>query len=177
MAKAAKKPQPKKKVERKSRGRPVSYRPEFAEQVTKLCQNGATDFEIGQILGVDTATIYRWKNTNKEFCEALIPGKDQADERVVRSLFHRAVGYSFESERVFNYQGEIVRARTVEHVPPDIGAITLWLKNRRPKEWRDRSEVEHNHVVTLAELVSMSYRPDLPELPAPKIIEGAKNDE
>jgi hypothetical protein len=32
-----------------------------------------------------------------------------------------------------------------EHVPPDVTACIFWLKNRRPKEWRDRVEHEHEH--------------------------------
>jgi hypothetical protein len=171
MARAAKKPEPKKKPEAKGKGRPVVYSPALAEQAAKYCQLGATDFEIGQLLGVDTATIYRWKNTYPDFCEALLAGKEKADERVVRSLFHRAVGYSFESEKVFKHQGAIVRAAIVEHVPPDVGAATLWLKNRRPDDWRDRKEVEHNVTLSLADLVTASYREDLPALPEPKVIE------
>jgi hypothetical protein len=171
MPRAAKKPEPKKKPQPKGKGRPISYRPEFAGQAAKYCQAGATDFELGQMLGVDTATIYRWKNTYPEFCEAVQAGKEQADERVVRSFFNRAVGYSFESEKVFQHQGEIIRASTVEHVPPDPGAALNWLKNRRPKEWRERKETEVHVHLSLAELVSMSYREDLPALPEPKVVE------
>jgi transposase-like protein len=169
MAKAAKKTAPKR--EQRGRGRPASYRPEFAEQAVKYCQLGATDFELARIFGVDTATLYRWKNTYTEFCEAVQAGKGNSDERVVRSLYNRAVGYSFESEKVFNHQGEIVRAAVIEHVPPDPGAALNWLKNRRPKEWRERKEVEHTLTLTLADLVSASYREDLPALPDPKVIE------
>ena len=123
-------------------GRPTKYRPEFAEQAQKLCELGATDFELAKFFNVDTATIYRWKNSNVEFCEAARVGKEKADDRVVRSLYNRAVGYSFESEKVFHNQGEIVRAPIVEHVPPDQSAAMNWLKNRRPDDWRDRRE--HN---------------------------------
>lgn len=165
MAKAAKKPAPK-----RGRGRPVSYRPEFVAQATRYCELGATDFELAKIFGVDTLTIYRWKNTYPDFCKAVQVGKEHADERVARSFFNRAVGYSFESEKVFQHQGAIIRATTVEHVPPDPGAALNWLKNRRPKEWRERKEVEHTVTLSLADLVTMSYREDLPALPEPKVI-------
>ena len=67
-------------------------------------------------------------------------GKEVADNRVERSLYNRAVGYTFDSEKVFQHQGEIVRAKTVEHVPPDTTAGIFWLKNRKPAEWRDKIE-------------------------------------
>lgn len=124
-------------------GRPSSYKPEYAEQAAKLCALGATDMELANFFDVDTATIYRWRNLHEEFCEAVTCGKEKADERVARSLFNRAVGYTFESEKVFQYQGEIVRAKTLEHVPPDVGAAFNWLKNRRPDEWRDKQTQEH----------------------------------
>lgn len=125
------------------RGRPTEYQAEFAEQAAKLCALGATDFELADFFGVDTRTIYRWKNTRADFCQSVKVGKEKADERVERALFNRAVGYSFESEKVFQFQGEVVRAPTVEHVPPDPGAAFNWLKNRKPEEWRDKVTQEH----------------------------------
>ena len=123
-------------------GRPSEYRDEYAEQAAKLCALGATDFELANFFQVHTATIYRWKNLYPAFCEAVIAGKENADARVERSLYNRAVGYSFESEKVFQFQGDIIRADTVEHVPPDPSAALNWLKNRQPDKWRDKQEVD-----------------------------------
>lgn len=123
-------------------GRPKRYLPEFAQQATKLCQLGATDMELADFFNVDTRTIYRWRNEHEDFCQAVIAGKEKADERVQRALFNRAVGYSYESEKVFQFQGVVIRAPTVEHVPPDPGAAMNWLKNRRPDDWRDKREHE-----------------------------------
>ena len=122
--------------------RPSSYKPEYAGQAEKLCRLGATDVELADFFGVERTTIWRWTNQFPEFCNALKTGKDAADDRVERSLYHRAVGYTFDSEKVFQHQGEIVRAPVREHVPPDTTAIIFWLKNRRPDLWRDRREHE-----------------------------------
>ena len=126
--------------EPKGRGRPTDYRPDYAEQARKLCELGMTDDELAKFFEVTTRTIYRWQAQHDEFCQALKVGKSPADDRVERSLYHKACGYTFDSEKVFNYQGEIVRAKTVEHVPPDTTAAIFWLKNRRKDEWRDRHE-------------------------------------
>ena len=53
------------------------------------------------------------------------------------TLYHRAVGYSYDSEKIFS-NGERIQYR--EHVPPDVTAQMFWLKNRRPDEWRDRQD-------------------------------------
>lgn len=146
-------------------GRPTEYRKEFAGQAEKLCLLGATDYELADFFGVSTRTIYRWKNTNDEFCQAVKVGKEKSDERVERALFNRAVGYSYESEKVFQFQGQIVRADTIEHVPPDPGAAFNWLKNRRKNEWRDKQEIDHTSsdgsmTPTRVELVALKSNDD-----------------
>lgn len=124
-------------------GRPTDYKPEFVIQAQKLCELGATDVELADFFGVSGRTIYRWQIKYPDFCQALKTGKEAVDDRVERSLFHKAVGYTFESEKIFQHQGEIVRAATREHVPPDTTAMIFWLKNRRPHYWRDVHKVEH----------------------------------
>ena len=122
--------------------RPSKFKPEFVDQAAKLAALGATDREIADFFGVDERTLHRWKHEHEAFCQSLKVGKSAADERVEQSLYRRAVGYSFDGEKVFQFQGQIVRADTVEHVPPDTTAAIFWLKNRRPEEWRDRQQLE-----------------------------------
>ena len=63
---------------------------------------------------------------------------------VERSLYSRAVGYSFNSEKIFcNKDGEVTRVPIVEHVPPDVTAQIFWLKNRKPADWRDVQQMQH----------------------------------
>lgn len=120
-------------------GRPTSYKAEFVEQARKLCQLGATDAELADFFNVTTVTIWRWQSAHQEFCNALKRGKDAADERVERSLYARATGYTFEAVKIFMPSGaeEPVYAKYQEHCPPDTTAAIFWLKNRRAKEWRD----------------------------------------
>ena len=124
-------------------GRPSSYKPEYAEQAEKLCRLGATDPDLADFFGVNTTTIWRWAGRYGDFCTALKVGKDAADDRVERSLYQRANGYSFDAVKVFMPSGakQPVYAPYVEHVPPDTTACIFWLKNRRKAEWRDRQEV------------------------------------
>lgn len=119
-------------------GRPTKYRPEYCEQGEKLCKLGATDDDVADFFAVDVATIKRWKVRHPEFCAALNVGKDPADERVVASLYHRAVGYSHPEDDIRVVNGEIVITPTVKHYPPDSTACIFWLKNRRRGEWRDK---------------------------------------
>jgi hypothetical protein len=134
---------PNKAKEPKSKGgRPSGYSPEYVGQAEKLSKLGATVDGLADFFGVCSKTIERWAARYPEFCLALKIGGAPCDDRVERSLYHRATGYSFKSEKVFQFQGEIVRTATVEHVPPDTTAAIFWLKNRRKEQWRDKSEVD-----------------------------------
>ena len=133
-------------------GRPPKYKPTFAEQARKLCLLGATDEDLADFFEVSVRTVIRWKSEHAEFCQALKVAKEEADNRVERSLYQRAVGYSYDSEKVFNYQGEVVRAATREHCPPDTTAQIFWLKNRKPAEWRDKVEQVHSGTVEVTQI-------------------------
>lgn len=153
----------------KAVGRPSSFKPEFADHARKLCELAATDEEIAAFFDVSARTIYRWQVNHPEFCHALKVGKAAADDRVERSLFHRAVGYTFEGEKVFQHKGEIVRATVTEHVPPDTTAIIFWLKNRRREDWRDVQDHKHSGHLTLGALLRAGQESrDQKLLPSPK---------
>jgi hypothetical protein len=60
-----------------------------------------------------------------------------ADQRVERSLYERAVGYSYHSEKLFCHEGDVIRVPITEHVPPDVKVAMHWLHNRKPKECKE----------------------------------------
>lgn len=126
-------------------GRPSKYTEEFAVQAEKLCKLGATDKDLADFFKVSLPTIWRWQTQHPEFCSALKVGKAEADDRVERSLYHRANGYSFPAVKVFMPAGASgpVYAPITEHVPPDTTACIFWLKNRRPELWRDVTVKDH----------------------------------
>lgn len=140
----------------RGRGRPSSYKPEFAEQARKLCELGATDMELADFFEVDARTIYRWKHDHEDFCQSLKVGKDHADERVERSLYQRAIGYEQDEVKIFMPAGasEPVYAPYRAKIAPETTAGIFWLKNRRGDRWRDKQDVELSAVGDLAELIA-----------------------
>ena len=122
-------------------GRPSSYQEKFARQAAMACSAGFTDKELGDLLGFCERTINTWKVEHVEFAAALKSGKETADERVERSLYHKAVGYRHDAVKIFcTKDGKIVEHAFIKHVPPSDTACIFWLKNRRPGKWRDRAE-------------------------------------
>jgi hypothetical protein len=130
------------KSSKRGRGRPASYKPEFAAAVYGYALLGGTNKRIGELLGVDERTVVRWQHDHPDFCLALKAGRDEADAEVSKSLFHRANGYSHKAVKIFCQAGQIFEREYVEHFPPDVTACIFWLKNRRPDLWRDLSRQE-----------------------------------
>jgi hypothetical protein len=123
-------------------GRPPLFKPEYVDIAASLVKNGATDSDVAEALKVSIKTVRRWQSAHADFCQALVVPAGGPDDRVERSLFQRAVGYDFETEKIFQYEGTPVRVPTIEHVPPDVGAQMKWLKHRRPDRWPDKTSVE-----------------------------------
>ena len=74
--------------------------------------------------------------------QALKSGKETADDRVERSLYQRAVGYTHDAVHFSSFQGVVTETPYRNHCPPDVTAQIFWLKNRRPDLWRDKREQE-----------------------------------
>ena len=136
------KKKPAAKPEKRSVGRPTSYRPEYAEQAYKLCLLGATDDRMADFFGVSKQTINAWKGEFPKFLDSITQGKEKADAEIAESLFHRAKGYSHPDTHVSNFQGQVTLTPLVKYYPPDTPAASLWLRNRQPKLWRDKVEQE-----------------------------------
>jgi hypothetical protein len=130
---------------------PSKYRATFPVQAREMARLGATDSDIAAFFEVHLVTIRKWAVAHPEFAEALKVGKTEADDRVERSLYHRANGYTFEAEKILVVNKAVERVAYTEHLPPDINACIFWLKNRRPELWREQShqihdgKIEHEH--------------------------------
>ena len=124
-------------------GRPSAYKPEYVKQARKLCLLGATDKQLADFFGVSEKTLNTWKKAHPEFLQSLKEAKEEADNRVVRSLFERANGYTHPEEKIFCSEGTVVRAKTTKQYPPDTTACIFWLKNRCKEDWRDKVDHEH----------------------------------
>ena len=111
-------------------------------------RDGLTDEQIAENMGINVATLYRYKNDFNEICKALKKGKEVVDIIVENALFKRAIGYEYEED--CSTKEGIVRLTKYAH--PDVTAQIYWLKNRKPKQWRDKQPDENNSDNTLLEL-------------------------
>ena len=132
-------------VGNKGGGRHSQLDPKFIRRAELACRAGFTDRELAELFDVSLSAIQKWKRQREEFRNALKVGKAEADNRVERSLYERANGYSYDAVKIFMPAGakKPVYAPYVEHMPPDVTACIFWMKNRMPERWRDVQNVDH----------------------------------
>lgn len=85
-------------------------------------REGLTDAQIAHNMGINIATLYRWKNDSCTFCEVLKRTKEVVDFEVENALYKSAMS-------------------------GNTTAQIFWLKNRKPKYWRDKPEVVYNEEI------------------------------
>lgn len=118
-------------------------------------RDGLTDVQIAKNMGISSKTLYRWKESYCQICQALKKGKEVVDRQVENALLKRALGYSYTETKTKKEYGEITEVTTIEkEVIPDVTAQIFWLKNRKPNEWRDKVTVtDETELEKLDELI------------------------
>lgn len=130
-------------------GAPSKYPADAPARLRDLAEahrDGLTDEEVAAYFGVQDRTVRNWGKKYPEFLQALIEARAVVDREVERSLYRRAVGYRVPDKKVIkDGEGNIIRTETTtKEVLPDVTAQIFWLKNRKPRVWRDKQDIEHS---------------------------------
>ena len=119
--------------------------PEGLLRIEGWARDGLTDEQIAYNMGINKATLYRWKEKYCDICDSLKRGKEVVDRQVENALLKRALGYEY-TETTREYIPELNEMKTTKkvtkQVAPDTTAQIFWLKNRKPDKWRDKQEYE-----------------------------------
>lgn len=117
-------------------------------EIENWCRDGLIEEEICKRLGVSLSSLQNYKNKYEELSKALKDGKEIADYKVENALYKRALGYrntEVTKERKMNEQTgkyELVVTKEVEkEIAPDPQSIIWWLKNRNPRKWNDKLNI------------------------------------
>lgn len=130
------------------RGRPSLLSDEAIKDIMKeLYTVGKTDQEVANILRIDESQITRWKQKDPDFYMSIKDWKVEADKVVEQSLYKSAKGFNRTVEKI-DKDGCI--HEITEEQPPNPTSMIFWLKNRQPKQWRDKQEVEHSGDINVA---------------------------
>lgn len=143
------KPKAKKKAEPKIRQQRIEnwLRADKKKQIQEWLSHGISETQLAHNMGISRQTLWKWKADSEALANVIQEGKVVADTQVVNSLFNRTQGYYYTetTERPNIESGELeVVERKTKYLPPDMGAITFWLKNRMAEEWKDKVELEED---------------------------------
>lgn len=112
-------------------------------------RDGLTDEQIADNIGIQRTTLYDWKNKYSDISDSLKRGKEVIDRHVENALLKRAMGYTYKEiteEPVMDPEtgrDKLVVSKVIsKQVAPDVTAQIFWLKNRKPKEWRDKKDID-----------------------------------
>lgn len=113
-------------------------------------RDGLTDEQVAKNMGIGYSTLQTWKSKYQDIQDTLKRGKEVVDREVENALLKRALGYTYnEVTQEVDEFGDLAVSKVVtKQVSPDVTAQIFWLKNRKPKEWRDKQEVEHSGGIT-----------------------------
>lgn len=96
-------------------------------------RDGLVDEQIAKNLDIALSTFYEYKNKYLEFSDALKRGKEVVDYEVENALLKSAIN-------------------------GNVTAQIFWLKNRKPKEWKDKRDIDIlEGAISLSEAIQKAY--------------------
>lgn len=120
--------------------------------VEAWARDGLVEDQIAKNLGISMSTLSKYKVEHSEVVEALKKGKEVVDFQVENQLLKRAMGYKYEEvtkeliKESDGFGGVVNKIKVTKivtkEVAPDVTAQIFWLKNRKPREWRDKQDIE-----------------------------------
>lgn len=109
-------------------------------------RDGLTNEQISHNMGINPATLYDYMNKYDKISNALKKGKEVVDIEVENALLKRALGYTIQiEEEKLDKDGCVHTLKKDVHIPSDTVAQIFWLKNRKPKEWREKINQEEQN--------------------------------
>lgn len=125
------------------RGRKSAYetiiKPRFPD-ILKWLQNGATEKQIADNIGISQATWCKYKTENVEFAEFIKRGRESLVTQLRGALVKRAMGFEYTEKKKYSKRdpdGNIYQyvEETTKTALPDVAALNLCLKNYDPDGW------------------------------------------
>lgn len=107
------------------------------DQVFEMALLGLTDVQMAKVLGICDATFDNYKKEYPSFLGSLTRGKEEADGKVARAMYNRAIGVTIREEALTR-DGEVVTLH--KELPSDTAAAKHWLANRQRGKWSNNGE-------------------------------------
>ena len=109
------------------------------ETIQGWARQGLSYEQIARNLGVAESTFYEYKKMFPELSESLRRGEEDAVMEVENALFKSAIGFTY-TEDALTKSGQVVEV--TKYSKPNVSAITFFLKNKRPEQWKEKQEIQ-----------------------------------
>ena len=114
--------------------------------------DGLSNDQIAHNMGISGQTFYNWIKKYVDFFEAIKKNKEVADREVENAMYKAAKGYFVEEtkeiiEKDANGKDKKRIERTKKWIAPNPAMNIFWSKNRKPKAWRDKTEIDNTHII------------------------------
>jgi hypothetical protein len=115
-------------------------RPDRLVLIESWRREGMSEEAIAARMDISVGTLRSWKKQNPMLALALETDGEATDSQVESALLKKALGYESRERKVeTNAKGERKEVETTKQVGPDMSAISMWLKKRRPEKWGDEA--------------------------------------
>lgn len=105
-------------------------------------RDGLSLEQIALKIGINVATLAKWRVKYDKIGEALKKGREIVDTEVENALLKRALGYNIFLKKAMKikkdqYAEEVIYVEEEVHIQGDVGAQIFWLTNRKPETWQN----------------------------------------
>ncbi|MBQ3943546.1 MAG: hypothetical protein II669_04430 [Elusimicrobia bacterium] len=127
------------RAKRKSYKAEMLLNPESLELLTQKIAEGMSVKEFCKLFGISVTWFYIACSRYNEIKEAYYLGLQSSVFEAEKSLYRLCNGFFVEEEKIKEDGTKIIYKK---YIPPSVPAIMFFLKNRDPKNWRDRWDVQ-----------------------------------
>lgn len=103
-------------------------------------RDGVAQEEIARRMGLRPLGLRLWRRRYPAIERALSLDREMADYQVEDALLRAALGYRYREERTEQTDRGEKLVVTEKEVSPNVSAISLWLRRRRPEVWEGGAE-------------------------------------
>ncbi|MGN0768454.1 MAG: hypothetical protein ACI4M8_03760 [Christensenellales bacterium] len=117
----------------------TNIKPNF-EQIDKMLNDGASEKQCAEALGVSYASFNNYKVKYKELDDLCRKPRTKLVENLRSALVKRALGMKVEKKKIYSKKDEDgneikYTEITIDELPPDVAALNLALKNYDRDNW------------------------------------------
>lgn len=119
-------------------------------EIEEWYREGALDIDVCKRLGINSRTLYRWKNRYPEFVKTVTAGKSPANIEVINAVYRNCVGYEYvelKKEQVIGLDGKLIghkETQTKKFFPGTPGDRKMWVINRCGWSYKAEISIEEN---------------------------------